>query len=274
MRALTPIDDAGDPRLEVFSRTDRGLTKSVDLRADDGQGLFMAEGDLVVERALDAGCRPHAVLVDAARPPAVTDRFDPDVPVYAGGDPVRAMVTGLGVPLAIVAVFHRPARHTVDDLLTTSRRLVVVEAVDNPANIGSIVRNATGLGWDGLLVDGTSADPLARRSLRVSMGTAVRMPWARARDLAEPLARMRELGWTTVALTPAADAPALDDVATAVGPAAGTVAILIGSERAGLAETTLAAATVRARIPMAPGVDSLNAAAASAIACYALRPQG
>ncbi|MEZ5273183.1 MAG: RNA methyltransferase [Ilumatobacteraceae bacterium] len=272
MRTLTPIDDAGDPRLEVFRRNERGLANRVDRRADDGQGLFMAEGDLVVERALDAGCRPHAVLVDAARPPAVTDRFATDVPVYAGGDRVRAMVTGLGVPLAIVAVFHRPPRRTVDGLIATTRRLVVVEAVDNPANVGSIVRNATGLGWDGLLVDGTSADPLARRSLRVSMGTAVRMPWARARHLTEPLAAMRERGWVIVALTPAAEAPALDDVAASLGTA--RVAVLIGSERAGLADATMAAAAVRARIPMAPGVDSLNAAAASAIACYALRPQG
>ena len=128
---------------------------------------------------LDAGCTAVVALVDAAKPPAVTARFCADVPIYAGGDQVRAMVTQLGMPQGIVALFARPPRATPEQLGRVATRLIAVEAVDNPINIGSIVRNAVALGWDGMLFDSTSADPLARRSLRVSMGHAIGFPAAR-----------------------------------------------------------------------------------------------
>jgi tRNA G18 (ribose-2'-O)-methylase SpoU len=172
-------------------------------------------------------------------------------------------VSGLGLPHPIIALFHRPPRPSVGALLASASRLVVVEGVDNPGNVGSIVRNAAALGWDGLVLDHTSADPLARRALRVAMGTAFTLPHARTRSLTDDLRAIRgdvEL----YALTPDASA---QDIRT-VTPS-GRRAVIVGSERAGLSDGVLAVARP-VRIAMAGGVDSLNAAAALAVACFAL----
>lgn len=265
--SFEPVDDPDDPRLAVFRLNERGLSNRPQRRNDDGEGMFMAEGDLVVERALLAGCKPVVGLVDELRPPPVALRLAEHAPVYAGGERVRALVTKLGVPNAVVAIFRRPPRSTVEVLATTARRLVLVEAVDNPANIGAIIRNAAGLGWDGLITDHTSADPLARRSMRVSMGHAVAFPHARAADPAAAITTLSIHGFAVVALTPDAGAVDLADV-----PPAERMVVCVGAERAGLSDALQAAATVRARIPMHEQVDSLNVAAATAIACYALRP--
>jgi len=257
------IEDPDDPRFRQFRLNERGLASRADKRDDAGAGMFMAEGDLVVQRAFDAGCRPVAALVDIDRVPDVAHRLG--CPVYGGGERVRQVVSGLGVPLAIIALFHRPARPTVAELAATASRLVIAEAVDNPANVGSIIRNAAALGWDGLVLDHTSADPLARRSTRVAMGTVFSLSHARTTTLADDLAALD--GWQLVAMTPSPDAEDLHRVQ----PAA-RVGVLVGSERAGLSRELLALATP-VRIPMAAGVDSLNAAAATAIACYALGPR-
>lgn len=226
----------------------------------------MAEGDLVVERALAAGCTPVAALVDALRPPPLLARLEALAPVYAGGDRLRAAVTKLGMPYSVVALFRRPSRPPADTVAATARRLVIAEAVDNPVNIGSIVRNALGMGWDGLVVDATSADPLARRSLRVSMGHALHLPHARTADVPGLVRALVAQGVVVVALTPAEDAVALDSI-----PRSERMALLVGSERAGLTDAAMTAATHRASIPMHAGVDSLNAAAATAVACWQLR---
>lgn len=264
--AFVPIDDAHDPRLAAFRLNERGLTNRAAKRDDAGAGLFLAEGDLVVERALAAGCVPHLALADAERLLPIAHRLAEQIDVYLGGDAVRRLVTGLGMPQPVIALFHRLPRPAAGELVTRSRRLVVVEGVDNPANVGAIVRNAAGLGWDGLLLDDTSADPLHRRALRVAMGTAFTLPHARTRRLAEALT---DVDADLLALTPGPRARDIGDVAAGLDPARPR-AVLIGSERAGLSERLLGLATP-VRIPMAGGVDSLNAAAAAAIACYALR---
>ena len=246
---------------------ERGLANRLQRRDDGGDGLFMTEGDLVVERALEAGCMPVMALVDADRPPAVADRLLGRVPVYAGGDRMRVSITKLGMPYSIVALFERPPRATVSALATSARRLVLAEAIDNPLNIGSIVRNALGMGWEGLVFDATSCDPLARRSMRVSMGHALHLPHARTPDMVATVRQLVTDGWTVVALTPAADAVDLHQVEPV-----GRVALLVGAERVGLTEEAMAAATVRASIPMHAGVDSLNVASATAIATWHLRP--
>lgn len=266
-----PVDDPDDPRLAVFRLNERGLSSRPQRRNDDGEGLFMAEGDLVVERALLAGCIPVVALVDELRPPAVAGVLAQRVPVYAGGEQIRALVTKLGVPNAVVAIFRRPPRTTVEHLAATARRLVVVEAVDNPANIGAIIRNAAGLGWDGLITDTTSADPLARRSMRVSMGHAVAFPHARAVDVPAAIRTLLDHGFSVAALTP--DPQAVDIADFANGHALDRVAVCVGAERAGLSDSLMAAASVRMRIPMQSDIDSLNVAAATAIACHALRPR-
>ena len=257
------VEAADDPRLAPFRLHERGLASRADKRDDAGAGLFLAEGDLVVERAWAAGCRPFAVLADAARVPAITGELAAaGAEVFLGGAAVQQMVTGLGMPHPIVALFYRPARPSPSELADRCERLVIVEGVDNPANVGSIVRNAAGLGWDGLLLDHTSADPLARRALRVAMGTAFSLPHARTTDLVGTLAELGE--FELYALTPAANAADLRTVRPA-----GKRAVLIGSERLGLSAPVLAAARP-VRIEMAADVDSLNAAAATAIACFAL----
>lgn len=264
------IDDPNDPRVAAFRLNERGLANRAQKRSDEGDGLFMAEGDLVVQRALDAGCVPVLALVDRDRPPALTAALQATgCDVYAGGDQLRAAVTKLGMPYPVVALFERPPRPTARELAARCTRLILVEAVDNPVNVGSIVRNGLALGWDGLVVDSTSADPLARRALRVSMGHAVRLPHARTRDLPAVATALRDDGWLVCALTPAADAVPLETLR----PSPRT-ALLVGSERAGLSAEAMQAATHRAAIPMQAGVDSLNAAAATAIACWHFRPAG
>ena len=259
--AVVEIEDPDDPRFRQFRLNERGLASRADKRDDAGAGRFLAEGDLVVERAIAAGCQPVAALVDIERVPDVAAALD--CPVYGGGHEVRQVVSRLGVPLSIVTLFQRPPRPTVAKLAATATRLVVVEAVDNPTNIGSIIRNAAALGWDGLILDNTSADPLARRSLRVGMGTVFSLPHARTPHLADDLRALD--GFELYAMTPSSDAVSLDKIRP--GP---RVAVLIGSERSGLSDEVLAISTA-VQIPMAEGVDSLNAAAATAVACYALR---
>jgi tRNA G18 (ribose-2'-O)-methylase SpoU len=261
------VDDPEDERFAQFRLNERGLASRADKRNDAGAGLFLAEGDLVVDRALDAGCLPVAALVDSRRVPDVAARVrTAGAPVYAGGDDVRRVVSGLGMPQSIIALFHRPARPGVAELAERCRRIIVLEAVDNPANVGAIIRNAAGLGWDGLILDHTSADPLARRSLRVAMGTAFALPHARTTSLIDDIQELD--GVNLFAMTPDPDAAALDTV----DPGERT-AVLIGSERSGLSDEVLALATP-VRIPMGAGVDSLNAAAATAIACWELRIRG
>lgn len=252
------VDEPGDARLAPFARSDRALRT-----CGDG-GWFLAEGDLVVERALAAGCRPIAALVDPDHVPPVVALLDGAI--YAAGDAVRRAATRLGVVRPVLGLFERPPPADAGTLARRADRLVIVEAVDNPSNVGAIVRNAAALGWDGLVLDAESADPLARRSLRVAMGTAFDLPWARTDDLAGFVAGLVTMGTSTIALTPGADAVDLADV---VAPS--RLAIVVGSERAGLTTEVLTACSTRVRIPLAAGVDSLNVAAATAIACHHLR---
>jgi tRNA G18 (ribose-2'-O)-methylase SpoU len=260
------IDRADDERLATFRLNERGLASRSDKRDDTGAGLFLAEGDLVVERALDAGCVPVLALADGTNIPDVAIRLLDAIDVFVGGDDVRRLVTGLGMPHPVVALFRRPPRPSAAELIARSTRLVVVEGVDNPANVGSIVRNAAALGWDGLLLDHTSADPLSRRALRVAMGTAFSIPHARTTTLLDELQGVTDRH--LYALTPDPGAADIRAVAAAIRPEA-CRAVLIGSERAGLSAEVMAS-TIPVRIPMAAGVDSLNAAAAAAVACYAL----
>ena len=259
---VIPIEDPDDPRFGQFRLNERGLASRTEKRDDAGAGLFFAEGDLVIERALASGCVPVAALVDTERVPALAASLP--CPVYGGGIEVRRLVTGLGYPHPIVALFERPARPGVAELAAHATRLVVLEAVDNPANVGSVIRNAAAFGFDGLVLDHTSADPLARRSLRVAMGTAFALPHARTRRLGDELQALH--GWQLLAMTPDPSAASIDDVV-----AEPRVAVLIGSERAGLSRDILDISTP-VRIPMADGVDSLNAAAATAVACFVFRP--
>lgn len=265
---IVEVSDAADPRLDPFRWSERQLSTRRQRRENVATGLFVAEGDLVVERALGARCVAIALLCSPEAANALDGYVDADIPVYVGSEPLRKEVTGLGVPLRATGLFRRPAPLDADDLVARSRRVVIAEAVDNPTNLGAVVRSAAALGWDALVLDATSADPLARRSLRVSMGTGLVLPFARLSPgdtVADLLSRH---DCTSVALSPG---PSAVDIAHVARPN-GRVALLIGSERAGLTDTTMASASVVARIPMHQGVDSLNVAAAAAIALHALGP--
>jgi tRNA G18 (ribose-2'-O)-methylase SpoU len=265
---LIIIDDPLDPRIAAFHLRERGLNTRANRREHVAAGLFVAEGDLVVERALRAGCIAVSAFVDSNEPPPVTNQFGADVPIYGGTQEIRRVGMGLGVPLSIVALFHRPS--PVDPgPVSMGQRVLALEGVDNPVNVGAVVRSAAALGWHGLLLDRTSADPLARRALRVSMGTAFSLPFARAENLAATLSNARNGGALIVALTPAANSMPIHAILPATDQ---PVILLIGSERTGLSAELIALSSVRADIPMAAGVDSLNAAAAAAIACYTFRP--
>lgn len=265
---LIPLEDPGDPRLAPFRWKDRQLASRLERQERIGAGMFVAEGDLVVGRAMAAGCEPVALLCDQVWAP----RFDaemPSVPVYVGDEPLRQEVTGLGVPLGAVGLFRRPPLLDVDRLIENSSRIVVIEAVDNPTNLGAIIRSATALGWDAVLLTEGSADPLARRALRVSMGAGLHMPFARLAPGESTHGYLREHGHVSIALTPSEDAVSLEEVRL---DGHGRVAVMLGSERDGLSAQSMHGCDMRVRIPMHHGTDSLNVAAAAAIAMWALGP--
>lgn len=262
------VDDASDVRLDPFRWRERQLASTAQRREITGAGLFVAEGDLVVDRAMSSGHRAVALLCDPANAHRLAAEVGDDTPVYVGGDPLRKEVTGLGVPLSVAGLFARPPRRSPTDLLADARFVVVVEAVDNPTNLGAVVRAAAALGWDGLLLDHSSADPLARRALRVSMGAGLSLPHARTGPGDDIMGLLGAAGFAVLALTPDPDACDIDRLERPEG----RIALLLGSERAGLSAAVLAAATIRVRIPMHAGTDSLNVGAAAAVAMHVLGP--
>lgn len=277
---LILVDTADDERLTQFRLREREMRpRHLPQRVIKGRrpedleriqhGMFVAEGDLVVERALDAGCTMVVALVDADQPTQLIGRIPDEVPVFAAAREARRILTGLGVALDIMAIFERPVLATFDDCIDSAHRAIVIEDVDNPTNIGAIVRSATAFGVDALVLDRNSSDPLARRALRVSMGTALKLPTCRVDDVLGAIRDMARRGFTICALTPSDAAVDIRSVERDI-KSHDKVAILMGSERTGLSEPALALATYRVRIPMAKGVDSLNVASAAAVAAYAL----
>jgi tRNA G18 (ribose-2'-O)-methylase SpoU len=266
---ITTITSSQDPRLDPLRLNERQLTTIAQRRSTIAAGRFIAEGDLVVARALEAGYKPEVVLCDSEQ----AERLHLQVSQLGGqcltaDIEIRREATGLGVPLSALGVFFRPEPQTVDHVISNAQRIVVVEAVDNPSNIGAIVRCATGLGWDGLICDATSADPLSRRGLRVSMGSAFNLNFARTADVVATLKTLQAHDFKVFALTP--DSSSIDIDKVKLAPLQKR-AIIFGSERTGLSEHALACADACVKIAMNPNVDSLNVAAAAAISCYALR---
>ena len=211
----------------------------------NGGPLFIAEGDLVTERALAAGCEPVAVLCSEKGARRLAE-FAPDYERYSfyATEELRRNVTGLGVPLEVISLFKRPEPCNADDLLQRFRFGVFADNVDNPVNVGSIARNMAAMGWDALFLDNNSADPLARRALRVSMGNAFHVPHARVADTAEFVRAAATDGVATIALTPAIDAMPMRDVRLHDQRRL----VVLGSERDGLSDEVLNACTLLVRI--------------------------
>jgi tRNA G18 (ribose-2'-O)-methylase SpoU len=260
------ITDPDDPRLADY----RALT-DVELRTrfEPPHGLFIAEGELVLRRALRAGYRPRSLLVDVKRVGQVADLTeDGPVPVYAADQELLRRLTGFHVHRGVLASFHREPPREAVDVLDRARRVAILEDVNNHTNIGAVFRGAAALGMDAVLLSPTCADPLYRRSVRVSMGEVFAVPYARLEPWPAGLARVREAGCTLIALTPAADAVPIQDLTVEQRH---RPALLLGAEGAGLTEAALALADVRVTIPMRRGVDSLNVAAAAAVAFWELQ---
>jgi len=230
-------------------------------------GVFIAEGDVVVERALRAGYQLRAVLVDATRRQPLPASVPDGARVLSAAPAVLERITGLGVHRGMLGSFARRSPLTAAAVLVDARRVVVLERVSNPTNLGVILRSAAGLGIDGVLLDPTCTDPLYRRVSRVAMGEGYALPCARLDRLPGGLDPVRNAGFRLVALTPDPDAVPIDRV-----DAAGDdrVALLLGAEGPGLSPETLAAADVRAGIAMHGDVDSLNVGVAAGIAMWAL----
>lgn len=267
------IDDAADERLADYrDLTDVALRRVLEPRG----GLYMAESSKVLGRALAAGHEPRSVLTAEKWLPEVEALLagHPEVPVYVVPDAVAEAVTGYAVHRGMLAAMHRPADRPVADVLHGARLALVLEDIVDHTNVGAAFRAAAGLGADAVLVTPRCADPLYRRSVRVSMGTVFQVPWTRLPEWRgradEPGATdlLHEAGFRVAALVLADDAVALEDF---VADPPERVALVMGSEGHGLSRQALAAADTTVTIPMAGGVDSLNVASAAAVALWALR---
>ncbi|WP_068165262.1 TrmH family RNA methyltransferase [Rhodococcus phenolicus] len=255
------IDDPADPRLDDF----RDLNSS-DRRPDlpDGKGLVVAEGVLVVQRMLDSRFTPDNLLgVDRRLGELADDLRDVDVPFYRASAEVMAEVVGFHLNRGVLATASRPEPLDLGDVLEKAMTVAVLEGVNDHENIGSMFRNAAGLGVDAVLFGKGCADPLYRRAVRVSMGHVLRVPFAHVPNWPYDLDQLRGRGFQLISLTPNPDAVTLAEAMTGE-----KVALLLGAEGPGLTEHAMRATDVRARIPMAPGTDSLNVATAAAMAFY------
>ncbi|SDG12813.1 TrmH family RNA methyltransferase [Pseudonocardia oroxyli] len=262
MAIITTVDDPADPRLDDY----RDLT-TADRRPDrpGGRGLVIAEGVVVVRRLLESPYPVRSLLGVPRRIEELSVDLAPlDVPAYAASADTMATTVGFHLNRGVLAVADRAAPVDAASLARTARVLAVCEGVNDHENLGSLFRNAAALGVDGILLGPRCADPLYRRSVRVSMGHVLRVPFA---HLDEPwpdsLDLLRESGLTVAALTPSG-------TPLPAGLAGSRVALLLGAEGPGLTDAALAAADVRVGIPMAPGVDSLNVATAAAVAFHAV----
>src|SRR5215212_7704627 len=264
MSPVVDVDDPADPRLDDF----RDLN-SIDRRPDlpSGKGLVIAEGVLVVQRMLASRFRPRAMLGTDRRLRELVDDLDAtDTPYYRVSTEVMAEVVGFHLNRGVLAAAPRPRELSVADVLDGARTVAVLEGVNDHENLGSIFRNAAGLGVDAVVFGTGCADPLYRRAVRVSMGHALLVPYAWTANWPQDLQVLRDNGFRLLAMTPD---PTARPLARAIEEVADRkVAILVGAEGPGLTEHAMRASDMRVRIPMSRGTDSLNVATAAALAFY------
>jgi tRNA G18 (ribose-2'-O)-methylase SpoU len=256
------IASLDDPRLADYShQTDVALKKS-------GGGLYIAESLLVLERAIAAGHMPRSVLaLGSSVTEAVAATAGFDIPIFSGPPELLEELTGYLLHRGLIAAMHRPVLPDPGELLTGARRVVILEDVVDPTNVGAIFRSVAAIGADAVLVTPRCSDPFYRRSIRVSMGTVLQVPWTRVGEWPETRQLLGSLGFHLVALALADNAVDLKEFAKS---APERVALVLGTEGAGLTAEALAAADTIVKIPMKHGIDSLNVAATAAVAMYAL----
>ena len=273
MPNIIEISDFSAPELDVYAR----LTEAQLLnRFEPAKGMFIAESPKVIERALNAGCQPVSLLmerkdIDGAACQII--EWCGDIPVYTADRDILAQLTGFQLTRGVLCAMRRPPLGTVEQILAQAKRIAVLESVQNPTNVGAIFRSAAALGMDAVLLTPGCSDPLYRRSARVSMGTVFQIPWTFIGDSIADwpeagMQRLRNLGFKTAAMALSDDSVSIDDPRLA---AEEKLAIILGSEGDGLTDTTIADCDYTVKIPMYHDVDSLNVAAASAVAFWELR---
>lgn len=270
MADIVEITDFSAPELDVYAR----LT-GAQLRACPQGGLFIAEGVTVIGHALDAGYRIASLLMErrhiVGKAAGLIARCG-DVPVYTADSRTLEQLTGFALTRGVLAAFYRPELPTLAQVCAGARRVAVLEGLNDPTNVGAVMRSAAALGMNAVLLTPSCCDPLYRRAVRVSMGTVFQVPWTRigqqAQDWPEGgMTLLREMGFATVAMALSEDSVEIDDPCLVREE---RLAVILGAEGDGLAKTTIARCDYTARIPMLHGVDSLNVAAASAVAFWQL----
>ena len=266
MLKLTEITDFEAPELDIYAR----LTEAQLLnRFEPKKGMFIAESPKVIMRALDAGCQPVSLLVERGHINAEAEEAIlrcGDVPVFTAPLDVLTRLTGFQLTRGMLCAMRRPQPRTLEEVLTGARRVTVLESIQNPTNVGAIFRSAAALGMDAVLLTPGCSNPLYRRSARVSMGTVFQVPWTYLGENWQE--ELRNLGFKTAAMALKDDSYSIDAPELRQEE---RLAVVLGSEGDGLAENTIANCDYTVKIPMYHGVDSLNVAAASAVAFWELR---
>ena len=271
MANVIEITDFTAPELDVYARLSEGQLLN---RAEPEKGMFIAESPRVIERALDAGCVPVSFLSEdrhiEKEAKEILERCG-EIPAYVASFDVLTQLTGYKLTRGMLCAMYRPRLRTPDEVCQGARRIAVLESVVNPTNVGAIFRSAAALNMDGILLTSDCSDPLYRRSLRVSMGTAFQIPWTyfdkQITWPAEGQAFLKAQGFQTVAMALRDDTVNIDDPGLHKEE---KLAIVLGTEGEGLASQTIASCDYTVKIPMSHEVDSLNVAAASAVAFWEL----
>lgn len=262
MAELVEITEADDPRLRDY-RDLRDVQLRKDLEAE--HGLFLAEGEKVVRRAVESGYAPRSFLMAPRWLDGLADVLERSAaPCYVMSEELAEQVTGFHVHRGALASLERRPSVPVDEVLAGARSVLVLEDIVDHTNVGAILRSGAALGFDAALLAPRCADPLYRRAIKVSMGAVFTLPWTRLPEWYDALPALSARGFTTVALTLADDAVPVEEAVAGLD----RVALVLGSEGHGLSERWQESADRRAIIPMHEGIDSLNVAAASAVACY------
>lgn len=270
MSNIHTITDFGRPELELYSK----LTEAQLLHYyEPNGGIFIAESPMIIERALRAGCEAVSFLMDEKCVEGIGKAFVeqcPDVPVYVGKTELLSSLTGFPLTRGALCAMRRPKNRSAEEVCEGARRIVILENVMNPTNVGAIFRSAAALNMDGILLTAGCSDPLYRRAARVSMGTVFQIPWSILSPKmwpSEAVDKLRAMGFKTVAMALREDTVSISDERLHQEE---KLAIVLGTEGEGLANETIADCDYTVKIPMSHGVDSLNVAAASAVAFWEL----
>lgn len=275
MPNIIEITDFHAPELDPYARLTQNQLRN---RLEPEKGIFIAESPKVIDRALDAGYKPVSLLMERKQitgPAAGILSRCGDAPVYTADREMLAELTGFELTRGVLCAFRRPAPRPVEELCKNARRVAVLEGIVDSTNVGAIFRSAAALNMDAVLINPSCCDPLCRRAVRVSMGTVFQVPWGQLGETPadwpeKGMDLLRSLGFKTAAMALSDRSVSIDDERLAKEP---KLAIVLGTEGDGLAAGTIASCDYTVKIPMSHGVDSLNVAAASAVAFWQLGKQ-